>query len=108
MGVDMGGSNQFRVSPEHVKALSDELQGVVGDVQEFILAKGDLLRVPANALDPVSKDAAQTFAQNADSAIQQASAFAANLTTVIDNLNRAAAAYEANDAHGATTFQSRS
>lgn len=104
----MGGSNSFRVDPQHVKALRDDLQGVSDDITNFLDDKSHAMRVPANALDPVSQQAAQDFGTNADQAIQQAYAFAKNLGDVARSLDGAAKAYTTNDQDGQTTFQSRS
>lgn len=108
MGVDMGGSNQFRVSPEHVKALRDELQAVSQDISDFLKDKGHQMILPRQAGDPVSGDAVTAFAANANQAMQEAGKFANNLSQVADNLDQAAKAYQANDANGAASLQNRS
>lgn len=108
MGVDMGGSNQFRVSPEHVKALSDELRAVANDVSDFVLNKGHLMVLQRQAGDPVSGDAATAFRTNAEAAMSEAGKFVMNLNDVADNLDGAAKAYQANDANGAARLQNRS
>jgi uncharacterized protein YukE len=95
---------QFRVSPEHVQQLSSDLQAVADGIQDFLNNKGDQLSVPPNALDPVSKDAAAAFKQNADTAIQQATAFANNLNTVVTSLDQTARGYQTSDDAAASTL----
>lgn len=100
----MGGSNSFRVDPQHVKALRDELQSVQQDIQKFLMENRETMRLPQQAADPVSADAAKAFAANAQQAITEAGKFAKNLQQVVESLDGAANAYQANDTEAAASF----
>lgn len=100
----MGGSNSFRVDPQHVKALRDEIHSVQQEITKFIMQNGPQMVLQKQAADPVSEDAAKAFSANAQAAIQEANKFAANLKQLVDSLDGAHKAYTTNDADGATTF----
>jgi hypothetical protein len=83
----------MKVAPDQVLALRDKLAAVSLDVGDFIRAQGYALRAKPLALDDVSHDAAEAFANNAKMAIDVAQKFADELDRTIDALNRAAETY---------------
>jgi methyl-accepting chemotaxis protein len=88
-----GGAVTMRVAPDQVLALRARLAAVSLDVGDFIRAQGDALRAKPLALDEVSHDAADDFANNAKTAIDVAQQFVDELDRTIDALNRAAETY---------------
>lgn len=83
----------LRVSPDQVTALRDRLTTVRDDVRDFLTAQRNNLILRPAGHDGVSRDAASTFAANANTAIEVASEFVRQLNATIDGLDRAAQQY---------------
>lgn len=89
-GLDMA---TMVVQPENILTLRNELAEIRDEVLEFLQNEAWLMRVQPPGADPVSKDGAEAFTQNADSAIEAATGYVRELTSVIDNLDETARVY---------------
>lgn len=92
------------VKPENIIALRNDLTEIRDDVQDFLRYEGELMYVRAPGADPVSRDGAEAFSENAKSAIEAANGYVLELSTVIESLNETARAYGLVEETNADTF----
>jgi hypothetical protein len=81
------------VQPDNLLTLRNDLAAVRDEVQDFLRFEGPLMRVLPPGADPVSKDGAVAFTQNADSAIEAADGYVMELNAVIEALGETAKSY---------------
>lgn len=92
------------VKPENILALRNDLTEIRDKVQSFLQYEGPLMRILPPGADPVSKDGAEAFTQNADSAIEAADGYAMELTAVIEALDETARSYGLVEESNTDTF----
>lgn len=92
------------VKPENILALRNDLTEIRDEVQDFLEYEGPLMFVRPPGADPVSKDGAEAFSQNAESAIEVAYGYVKELTMVIESLNETARAYGLVEENNTDTF----
>ncbi|HEX6356316.1 PE domain-containing protein [Actinophytocola sp.] len=92
--IDPGRSTStLRVEPEQVLQLKAELQSIYDKVEKFLRAEGrNMLMQPLGA-DPVSRETADVFNENAKSAVDAAVGYLRELKGVLDALDQAARTY---------------
>ncbi|MBC6448071.1 PE domain-containing protein [Actinokineospora xionganensis] len=81
------------VKPENILALRNDLTEIRDEVRDFLRYESELMRVRPPGADPVSRDSAEAFSQNAGSAIEAADGYVMELSAVIDALDETARAY---------------
>lgn len=102
-----GESSTMKVQPDKVLALKKQLEDVRDDINEFLQTKGEQLRVPPMAADPVSGDASSEFTTVANTAIDVATAYVDQLNQTIDGLGHAAKTYGLAEDANIATFDRR-
>lgn len=92
------------VNPDNILSLRDELTAIRDEVQEFLQVEAYAMRVQPPGADPVSRDGAEAFTQNAESAIEAASGYVDELSRVIDSLDETARTYGLVEESNTDTF----
>lgn len=92
IGSGLGMANMV-VQPENILTLRNELTEIRDEVVDFLVHEGQLMFVRPPGADPVSRDGAEAFTENAASAIEAANGYVRELTSVIDSLDQTARAY---------------
>src|SRR4051794_33145106 len=95
----------MRVQPEEVVRLKTRLETVRDSLNDFTRDNRDALRGGPLADDEVSRDAAEDFAANADTAIDATRQFIDELERTIAGLEQAVTTYNLVDDTHATTMQ---
>lgn len=86
-------TSTLRVEPDQVLHLKAELQGIHDEVEEFLNTKGRAMAMQPLGADPVSYETAYAFNQNAQSALDAAWGYMAELQNVLGALDQAAKTY---------------
>jgi hypothetical protein len=93
-GTDTGPSaSTLRVDPAQVLSLKAELQPIHDDIENFLNTKGRAMAVQPPGADPVSSETADAFNENAQSALDAAWGYLAELKSVLGTLDQAVKTY---------------
>lgn len=96
----------MQIEPDRILALKARYEAVRDMVQQFLEQQRYNLRAQPFALDEVSKDAADTFSENASTAIAVTNKFVVELNRNIEQLQSTAKTYNlVEDANTATVGQ---
>ncbi|MGQ0839278.1 PE family protein [Actinokineospora sp.] len=93
IGSALSGMSTMRVDPDNIVELAHDLASVRDDVLHFLMYEGDLMRVLPPGADPVSRDGAEGFTENADQAVTAAHGYVEEMTRVIDSLRETSRSY---------------
>lgn len=89
----LGRATTMRVDPAMVLQLKAELQPIHDDVEAFLRNEARAMYVRPLGADPVSRDTADAFNENSQTAIDTAWTYLEELKNVIDTLDQAARDY---------------
>jgi hypothetical protein len=104
--TDTGPSKStLRVEPDQVLRLKAELQSVHDEVEQFLLANELAWGVQPLGADPVSRETANAFNENASAAFDAAYGYLDELKAVLDTLDQAAKTYDLVEDTNAQTFR---
>ncbi|GAA3458845.1 PE domain-containing protein [Saccharothrix longispora] len=107
-GAPTSGPVTMQVEPGRILVLKARYEAVRDTVQDFVDSQRENLRGRSVADDDVSRDAANTFAENATTAIDVTRKFIDQLGLSIDQLDQAAKTYNlVEDVNTATMRQDR-
>ncbi|MCP2165356.1 PE domain-containing protein [Goodfellowiella coeruleoviolacea] len=88
-----GGQVKLVVSPDQVLTLKQEFETLRDEVRDFLFDESENLAAKPMGADPVSYDVADTVGQNAETAVECARNYVAQLNGVIDSLEQQAKQY---------------
>jgi hypothetical protein len=98
----------MQIEPGQILALKARYEAVRDTIQDFLDSQRENLRGRSIADDDVSRDAADTFADNATTAVDVTTKFIIELTLSIDQLDQAAKTYNlVEDVNTVTMQQNR-
>lgn len=92
------------VQPENILTLRNDLTEIRDEVRDFLQYESPQMFVQPPGADPVSKDGAESFTQNAESAIEAAHGYVDELSRVIESLDETARAYGLVEESNTDTF----
>ncbi|HYQ68462.1 PE domain-containing protein [Actinophytocola sp.] len=105
-GTDTGSSTStLRVDPARVLQLKAELQPVHDEVEQFLLANELAWGVRPLGADPVSRETATAFNENASTAFDAAYGYLDELKAVLAALDQAAKTYNLVEDSNTQTFR---
>jgi hypothetical protein len=104
--TDAGPSTStLRVEPDQVLQLKAELQPIYDEVDIFMQNHGQSMVMQPLGADPVSRETAEVFNENAQAAIDAARGYLDSLKGVLDALDRAVETYNLVEGTSAQTFR---
>lgn len=104
--ADSGPSTStLRVEPDQVLQLKAELQPIYDEVEKFLSIKGRAMKMQPLGADPVSRETADAFNENAQSALDAAWGYLHELNAVLGALDQAARTYNLVEDTNAQTFR---
>jgi len=106
-GETSGGpsTSTLRVEPDQVLQLKAELQPIHDEVEEFLNTKAPAMVMQPLGADPVSRETAHAFNENAQAAVDAAFGYLNALKGVLGALDQAAKTYNLVEDTNAQTFR---
>jgi hypothetical protein len=98
-------TSTLRVEPEQVLQLKAELQPIHDEVEEFLNTKGRAMAIQPLGADPVSRETADVFNENTQSALDAAWGYLAELKNVLGTLDQAVRTYNLTEDTNAQAFR---
>lgn len=103
---DTGPSNStLRVDPDQVLALKADLQPIHDEVEKFLNTNGRMMAMRPLGADPVSRETADAFNENAQAAVEAAWGYLNEIAGVLEALDQAVKTYNLVEDTTEQTFQ---